>query len=494
MNRQLAEVTEKYAQLVTIGEPKAMAELGRKDLFFLLVCLMRRHDLRHQWLLDRCDEVQCDPDGYLDLWAREHGKSSIITVGRTIQDVLNDPEVTVGIFSHTRPNAKAFLRQIKREFEQNALLQDLYPDVLWSDPNKEAPTWSEDSGIVVKRKSNPKESTVEAWGLVDGQPIGKHFDVLVYDDLVTRENAASPDMREKTLDAWSLSLNLGKRGGRRRMIGTRYHYADAYAEVMRREAATPRVYPCEIRGKPVLMTKQELDEKRRDQGSVVFAAQMMLDPKPQDGSGFQREHLRTYHSNVVGNTYIVVDPANSKRKKSDYTALWVITLGDDGNYYVRWMTRDRLNLEERIQLVIWAHREHRPMRVGYEQYGMSADIQALRMEQNRIGYRFDVVELGGQLAKSERIAQLIPVVEQGKLYLPGSLWIETKDRPERHDIVRAFTEDEFLAWPYGAHDDMLDSLARILDPAMGAIWPKQRERPRAMTHRRVERGQLAWVA
>ena len=30
--------------------------------------------------------------------------------------------------------------------------------------------WSLDGGLVVKRKSNPKEATVEAWGLVDSQP------------------------------------------------------------------------------------------------------------------------------------------------------------------------------------------------------------------------------------------------------------------------------------------------------------------------------------
>jgi len=53
--------------------------------------------------------VQAAPNGYLDLWGREHGKSSLITFGLTIQDILNDPEITVGIFSYSRPIAKAFL-------------------------------------------------------------------------------------------------------------------------------------------------------------------------------------------------------------------------------------------------------------------------------------------------------------------------------------------------------------------------------------------------
>ncbi len=97
--------------------------------------------------------VQANPNGYLDLWAREHFKSSIITTALTIQDILcthgNDPidesgECTIGIFSHTRPIAKAFLRQIKGELEKNDFLKRMFPDVLFKHPEKESPKWSED--------------------------------------------------------------------------------------------------------------------------------------------------------------------------------------------------------------------------------------------------------------------------------------------------------------------------------------------------------------
>ena len=102
-------------------------ELCLNDLWFLLVFGCRRIDLDHQWFLDRCDEVYAEPDGFLDLWAREHGKSSIITFGKTLQDILRDPEISFGIFSHTRPMAKAFLRTTKRELESNQYLKTLFP-------------------------------------------------------------------------------------------------------------------------------------------------------------------------------------------------------------------------------------------------------------------------------------------------------------------------------------------------------------------------------
>ena len=41
--------------------------------------------------------------------------------------------------------------------------------------------------------------------------------------------------------------------------------------------------------------------------------------------------------------YILVDPASEKKKDNDYTAMVVIGLGADDNYYILDIVRDRLN-------------------------------------------------------------------------------------------------------------------------------------------------------
>jgi predicted phage terminase large subunit-like protein len=448
------------------------------DLYWLLRFACNRADVEHEWLFERCREVQAEPDGRIDLWAREHFKSSIITFALTLQDILNDPEVTIGIFSHTRPIAKGFLRQIKRELEANDLLKDLFPDVLWRDPEKQAPKWSEDDGIVVRRSGNPKESTVEAWGLVDGQPTGKHFRRLVYDDVVTRESVTTPDMIAKTMSALELSYNLGSDGGARRFVGTRYHYNDAYRTIKERGTAIPREHPGreggEETGTPVLWSEEKHQEKRRDMGPYTYGAQILLNPKGDALQTFQRSWLRTYRS--VGaaasmNKYLLVDAANEKRKTSDYTAMWVIGLGADQNFYALEIVRDRLSLTQRADRVFELHRKWRPLQVRYEKYGLMADTDHIRDRQERENYRFALVEVGGQTPKNDRIKRLIPMFEQGRFYLPESQHITTY-QGEVRDMVRDFVEEEFAAFPVGIHDDMLDSLARIAEPDLPIVWPK----------------------
>jgi hypothetical protein len=105
--------------------------LAQSDLFYLLVRMCKREDMLHDWIYARVREYEAEPDGCLWLMAREHYKTTVITFGGTIQDILKDPETTTGIFSHTRPIAKAFMRQIMRELEGNEMLHASFPDILW---------------------------------------------------------------------------------------------------------------------------------------------------------------------------------------------------------------------------------------------------------------------------------------------------------------------------------------------------------------------------
>jgi len=455
-------------------------DLCQNDLFYLLVRACKREDMLHPWIYARTREVEKDPYGHLDLWAREHYKSTIITFGKTIQDILKDPEMTTGIFSHTRPIAKAFLRQIMRELENNLILQAAFPDILYKN-TKESAKWSEDEGIIVKRKSNPNEATVEAWGVVDGQPTSKHFRKLLYDDVVVKDSVTNPEMMDKTASQMELSYNLGSVGGVRMFVGTRWHFNDFYKQIMDRGTAKLRFHPGRKEGDPqgesVYWPEEVHRDKLRDMKEYSYASQILLNPKADALQGFKREWLRQYTSITPGQShrmtkYLLVDAASSKKKGSDYTALWIIGLGADQNYYALDIIRDRLSLTERTERVFNLHRKWKPRFVRYEKYGLMADIEHIKSRQEQENYRFDITEVTRQTKKEDRIGRLIPIFEQGRFYLPKSLHI-TDYQKTAVDMTRAFIEEEYAAFPVGLHDDLLDSLSRIAEPDLKLTWPKE---------------------
>lgn len=454
-------------------------ELAKNDLFFLGVYVLNRPDADNDWVFERCREVQANPNDCIDLWSREHFKSTIITHWLTVQDILNDPELTFGIFSHTRPIAKAFLRQIKLEFERNEWLKALFPDVLFQNPRKESPKWSEDEGIVVRRKGNPKEATVEAWGLVDGQPTSKHYGVLLYDDIVTRESVTTPTMIANVTSAWELSTNLGSDGGLRRFAGTHYHFNDTYKAIIKKGSAKPRIYPCTkdgtVHGEPVLLSRETIQKKRADMGPFNFGAQMLLNPKADDIQGFNDDWLRFY-GRVSGDRMIkaiLMDPASAKKTTSDYSAAWVIGLAEDENIYVLDGARDRLNLSQRWTLLSGLHRTWKPRKVAYERYGKDADIEHFKSEMERDEYRFQIDEVGGSMPKEDRIRRLIPYFEQGRIWLPNNLW-KRDFEGKSYDLTAVFIDEEYKAFPVCIHDDLLDALARLFD-----LFPNGLPFPRA---------------
>lgn len=447
---------------------RVMRHLCQTDLFYLLVYVLNRPDTDTWWGFVRCREVQEDPDNRLDLWARFHWKSSIVTFGLSIFDILNNPDVTIGIFSFNRPIAKAFLAQIKRELESNELLKSLFPDILWDKPSTEAPKWSENEGLIVKRKSNPKECTVEAYGLTDGQPTSRHYQVRVYDDVVVEDSVRTPEGIAKTTKGWELSQALttmdkeGNDTGRVRYVGTRYHFEDTYQVLLDRRVATPRIYPAEDKEGPVFMSQEGLDNIRRSMGSTTYAAQMLLNPLASDDIHFNKEDIRLWPAKHYKNLnlYLLVDPASSKKKRRDQTSMWVVGYGADGNFYFIDGCLRKLSLTEKYNTMCDFVKDYPHLKVYYEKVGMQSDIEAYREFMDRDNFRFPIIEIiQNKIPKEERIQNFAAMCEAGRVYFPERL-SRKNDDGVYEDLAKKFIE-LYGMYPYVAHDDALDNAANI---------------------------------
>jgi hypothetical protein len=497
--------------------PKALADLGRLDRYFLLVSLLHREDAWHPWIHARCREIEAQPDGRLDLWAREHYKSTLITFAGSIQEMVRDPEITICIFSHTKPTALKFSSQIKRELEVNRDLQGVYPEVFYRNPEKESPLWSAEKGIIIRRKGNPREATLEAFGLVDGQPTAAHYRLRIYDDIVTLESVTTADQIKKVSEAWQVSQNLGARDpstGKMRdwHLGTRYKFGDSYEELQKKKSRRTFLFPATVdgtpTGKPVFMTQEALDEKRRDMVSAIFAAQMLMNPVAGTEQMFKPDWPK--FTDIRPGTvtcYIMCDPANKARpgrSNNDNTAMLVVLIDAGRNKYLADGYIHKMGLQERWTKLrdLWKKWTSTPgvqfVKVGYERYGMRDAMEHFeeRQEIEKIG--FPIEELAwpkeGGNAKYDRISRLEPDMRAGKWYFADDMMREIGGKMVRLEetsnqaklreagqgyrifrpTYRMDAEGNLYSlngiilntlqrYPYVTHEDDLDAMSRIYD-------------------------------
>lgn len=477
------------------------AMMGRGDRYYMLTQLLHRADAYHPWLYERCRQVESDPDEHLDLWARGHYKSTVITFAGIIQEIVNDPDITIAIFSHTRTIAKGFLSQIKMEIEVNEDLKRVYSDCLWSDPQKQAPRWSMDTGLVVKRKKNPKESTLDAWGLVDGQPTSKHYRLRVYDDVVTMESVNTPDQIAKTTYAWEMSQNLGVPGGisRRWHIGTRYSHGDTWQTLIDRKVVTPRIFPAThdgtFEGRPVFLKAKEWEKKKQDESSFTIACQQLQNPVAGGQQEFKPEWLRYYEIRPKTlNVYIMCDYAGSRNTGSSNTAIACVGIDAQMNKYLLDGVCHKLSLSERWVALRdmrrkWVRAEGvQTVQVGYERFGAQSDIEHFEQMMKFEDYHFSITELSwpreGDISKDGRIRRLEPDFRNWRIFLPyegdqTKAQIRSKDagqeylisKPIRkknqdgivYNVVDWFVKNEYIFFPASPYKDFMDAFSRIYD-------------------------------
>ena len=488
--------------------------LGQLDRYYLGVFLCNRHDMLHPWIYDRCREVEAERDARLDLWARFHYKSSIITFLGTVQEILCNPDITIGLLSYSARQAKPFLRQIMQEFDSNEKLKQLYPDILWEKPRLQAPKWAENEGICVKRFANPKEQTIEAHGLVDGQPTGRHFDLIIYDDVVVQEAVNTPEQIKKTTTQWELSLNLGSTYRPRfQYAGTRYSYGDTYGTILQRAAVKPRIHPATVNGQmdgePVFLEKERWEEIKKTTSTYTVACQQLLNPIAGSDIAFKEEwwnqwEIRPYTLNA----YIMCDAAHSRKRESNRTAIAVVGVDANYNKFLLDGMCHRLSLSGRWEYIKslrtkWKRAPGiREVKIGYERYGAQSDIEHFKEMMRIDGSSFPIYELnwtggGGSQSKQDRIQRLEPDLKDGSFFFPYptdekmltshqkdykmkkqefliSKKIMRKDEEGKlYDLVDWVKRNEYLLFPT-IHPDFLDALSRIYD--MDAMPPISRRR------------------
>lgn len=331
-----------YAQIVReIAEGKyterdGLRTLMQTDLWALVYFGLRIEVAHKPFVVAACAEVQDGPDTLtLDIWAREHFKTTILSVARTIQDLLNDPNMRICIFSYTKEAALAIFRNVKNHFEFNSFLKDLFSDIIPAD-RRDAVQWSED-GIVLKRSKILKEASLEAFGLVEGMPTGRHYDKLIYDDISVEAMARNPELMAKVKEKFDMSVFVGSEGSKLVVVGTFYDDNDplVYIRSKVKPDGSPmfltRYKPCTedgtYTGRLVLISKERNEVLLSNR--KTYATQMLCDPTPKEDITLHWNRVNFCALSKVPNNlfrFMLIDPAGDRKdkKKGDQWAIWLL--------------------------------------------------------------------------------------------------------------------------------------------------------------------------
>lgn len=471
-----------------------IAQRCRTDLYFLCKEILNYSKMEphtHQELCDYTTSVLPNPpevnrEGFdsrknllLLLMPRGTFKSSVVTIGFTLQFILQEPNARIMIDSETFGKSKAFLREIIEHLESNEKYREVFKSIHGMYPfvaKTKAKLWT-DSEIILPCRTRPlKEPSISCAG-IDVTKNGMHYDLIICDDLHSETNVTNIEQINKVIEHYKLAFSLLDPGKPMIVIGTRWHYSDLYGHILEFESEDFNILKKSAYNPdgslffPEVLNEQELDKIRRRQGTGIFSKQYLNEPVSDENATFKLDKIKYVEWDRVKsrpmNWYLSVDPSYSDpRGTSNYSDFSTIVLaGMDFNreLYVRHIVRKKMTYSELINEIfnIYTGREfldaRKTMRIIVEVIGTKSLSYELDNEQKRRHTFLPLTEIKHQAkSKEERIRALAPFYEYEHIY-------HIKECPQIEEL-----KYELLTFPAGRHDDIADALATIITSGMAS--------------------------
>lgn len=411
---------------------------------------------------------------------RGHVKSNICTVSYILWRIVNDPNIRVLIASHKNPDAEKFLGLVKSWILHPTFVA-LFPEIRPTKGESRYKCWRSNA-ILVDRAKMFVENTVECTSMT-ARVVGRHYELLVGDDLVTDENVATKDQLQATIDFHGYCQALLDPGAKELLLGTRYDFSDLYGtiidtpeksqdyEIMVRRAIEDGqpIYPTRftmaeedeegVAGDPIT-AKKSLPKLRRTMGSWIYNSQMMSDPIDDSVAVFKKADVQAMEVDCLPptklNYFRVCDMSSDKQTKDSRTA--IVTGGVDANadIYITDIWLGNYTPNEIIEELFRGQQvemSRRPLLVGFEPAPYERLLKTFLNQRSRetgvfVPYKFLKAEQA-ERSKDERIMGIQPWIENHKIRV-------VKGCPHFDDL-----KDELLRFPRYRLKDIIDALAQI---------------------------------
>lgn len=431
-------------------------------------------------------------------------KSNAFNIGYALWRLCRNHNERVLIASHKDEDAAKFVSAAGDIVTGHEKFRNTFPDVRPKMRDNGTPErWSQWQ-ILIERDKNYVEPSIQGCSQRTSAT-GRHYSLLIPDDLVTDKNTSSPLELGNTENFHRLCESLLDPGAQELMLGTRYHFADEYGRIID-TPSIERLY--DIKVIPVIEDPRVVDEyidgtrdwKRQDdydllafpsrftldprgdyispdgdetkhrksvpqikalQGSLIFANQYLLEPRDPGSQVFDAtkievlERLPYPPEGREMEFYQFLDHASEKQTQS-CTALVTVAIGPRFTMYivdVFWGTYSNAQVAD--EMIRWQQMPQavRPRLVGLGRSAYELNLEQYcreRCKELQVSIPFQFVKpIENQEEKNDHIKRLTPFFDAGKIKI-------LKNCRNRAQII-----SEFDWFPKGKSKDCIDALAHV---------------------------------
>lgn len=435
------------------------------------------------------------------LLPRDHQKSRLAAY-YTVWQITRNPAIRVLYISSTSNLATKQLKFIK-DILTSSIYKRYWPEMVNSDVSQRE-KWTETEISIdhpLRKAEAIRDPTVFTAGLTTSTT-GLHCDLAVLDDLVTPENAYTEIGRDSVKTAYGYLASIEGAESEELVVGTRYFPTDLYNDLLETkvelfnedgelDSADPLydvfmrqvedvgdgtghfLWPREKRpdGKWYGFNAQILAEKKsKYHNKTHFRAQYYNDPNDTENAPISRDLFQYYNAKLVRrfegkwfyegrrlNIFAAVDFAFSVKEKADFTAIVVVGVDNQNNYFVLDIDRFKTGkISDYFQHILKLHQkwDFRKLRaeVTSAQKVIVQDIKDNYIRPHGLMLSIEEAKPNRhEGTKKERInAALQP------RYQNLQMW-----HPRDHALVSLLEEELVMENPQ--HDDIKDCLASVME-------------------------------
>lgn len=404
----------------------------------------------------------------LVLWPRGSFKSSVFDVGLVCWEIARNPNIRILVCSETGKQARKFV-ELAKAIIDSQWFKDRFGT------HRGRTKWTTGSFTsALRTDKHTKEATLQAAGVGEVWT-GSHWDLELFDDVVSQENTKTPEALESMNNWFGEMLAQLDPGCRLLVIGTLHHFADLYCQILK-NPAVKKLFNCSIHSWknsdgtlffPGRLTTAFVEQQRLLMSPRLFACFYENRPFTEDQQIFKPEYFRVIRDEEVPSsvwTYIMTDFAfiaeEKKKGKPDRTVFWVIALDCNRVAYVldfyvgRWKPSDSV----RIACDLWnRYQKFNVKGITVEDTTHKEVLLSVFEEVRRQTFiRPKMIAIAGrsQEIKDIRIEGIEPRFRRGDIYFVQTL---------RDQFARKWRPliDEMTEWPFSGHDDIPDAISDL---------------------------------